>query len=68
MKEIKKILHGMNKQQLQKIYKMLHCKNIQSSKQNIIKKILKPFCKTGLSEYQKPLFKYSTRKNECRTF
>ena len=57
MKEIiniKKKLKKMNKQQTQKVYQMLHCKNIQSSKQNIIKEILKPLYK----KYKMELIEY----------
>ena len=74
MKEIiniKKKLKKMNKQQTQKVYQMLHCKNIQSSKQNIIKEILKPLYKKykmELIEYHKPIKKFEYTGNNCWDF
>ena len=59
MKEIiiiEKKLEKMNKQQIQKIYQILYDKNIQSSKQNIIKELLQPLhnkYKMELVEFQK---------------
>lgn len=74
MKEItiiEKKLEKMNKQQLQKIYKILHNKNTQNSKQNIIKEILQPLYhkyKMELVEYQKPIDKFEYTGNNCWNF
>ena len=74
MKEItiiEKKLEKMNKQQLQKIYQILYDKNIQNSKQNIIKKLLQPLYhkyKMELVEYQKPIDKFEYTGNNCWNF
>lgn len=74
MKEItiiEKKLEKLNKQQLQKIYKILHNKNTQNSKQNIIKELLQPLYhkyKMELVEYQKPIDKFEYTWNNCWNF
>ena len=74
MKEIiiiEKKLEKMNKQKLQKIYQILYDKNIQSSKQNIIKELLQPLhnkYKMELVEHQKSIDKFEYTGNNCWNF
>lgn len=71
---IEEKLKNMNKQQLQKIYKILYCKNIQISKQSVIKKLLEPLHKKDhkynmeMIEYQKPIKKFEYTGNNCWNF
>ena len=71
IKIVKKKLMKMNKQQIQKIYQILYDKNIQSSKQNIIKELLQPLhnkYKMELVEHQKSIDKFEYTGNNCWNF